>query len=313
MRALAIAAALTLAAGGASATARPLPDTGIRVEKPIVATITVTSTAAGIVQVVPAGDLAVGYACHVTAAGDGSGAAVCVQDTGDGYVFTCNRVDVADNRVPGVLARGYCADDTREITADYDSTNFGAYNGWAVGSKLAANRVYCAATGPKSTPFSVTCTFKVLSVMPIDGGVTISQATQTSAVVATPFGVLAVDDLWDCAMDIGTPPPAPTVTCNRDDTRVDWFCQFTDVTATAPGPLPSVRGQVSCDGNKLPIPPGRTGQTLSTTTVPGFAGTTTDYYGAMLDHPTTVFICQAWGPLNTPVPIAPWSVTCYEP
>lgn len=312
MRALAIAAALTLAFGGSTATARPLPDTGIRVEKRIVGTITITNTAAGVTQVVPGGDLAVGYACDVTAGGDGTGSAVCVQDAGDGYVFTCNHVAVADLRAPGVHATAYCADDTTDISADYDSGDFGRYNGFGWGSKLAANRVYCAAGGAKDTPYTVTCTFKVLSIAPIAGAVTISQATAASPIVVTTSGVLDVARLWECSLDLGTPPPPPTVTCERVDTTIDWFCQFTDVEATASGPLPSVRGQVSCDGNKLPIVGRRAGQTLSTDTVP-LGGVVTDYNGVTLDHPTDMFICQAWGPLNTPVPIAPWTVRCDEP
>lgn len=47
--------------------------------------------------------------------------------------------------------------------------------------------------------------------------------------------------------------------------------------------------------------------------MPLLTGGDVDVEAAWLNHDTDRFVCQAWGPLSTSVPVAPWTVECVEP
>lgn len=312
-RLVVLAAALGMVVGGTAANAKPLPDTGVRIQKGLTGTIVIEHTPGVGVTVVPGGDLAVGYDCR-TATADASASVVCVKDAGSSYVFTCTNVDVESVGVSfpdaRVQASAYCADTDESHTATFDTDhrdNDAEHNVFPITS---GDRVGCSANGvPATRPFAIRCTFRALGRQPIEGGILIEQLVPGGLIVVTELGVLADDDLWTCVQNVGWPP---TVVCDRNDVSIDWFCNYAFVEATAAGPLPSVRGQLSCDGTTTAIAPGRTGETMSTNDVPT-NGVTSDVYGEWRSYDTERFICQAWGPLNTPVPIAPWSVLCWEP
>lgn len=313
-----LATMLSMTLGGTVATAKPLPDTGIRAQKGLTGTIDIAFAPGSPVPVtvVPGGDLAVGYDCRTSAVATSTGADVsCVKDAGSAYVFTCTNVDVAETgfQFPDarVQASAYCADTDEAHVATYDSANRDNDAEHNVFPITSGDRVGCSANGvPASRPFTIRCTFRALGRQPIEGGILIEQFTVGGLILVTELGVLADDSLWRCVQEVTWPP---TVVCDRNSKTIDWYCNHAFVEATADGPLPSVRGQLSCDGNRAAIPPGRTDESMSTEDVPTSGGVPTSVYGETRNYNTEQFICQAWGPLNTPVPVAPWSVLCWEP
>lgn len=85
------------------------------------------------------------------------------------------------------------------------------------------------------------------------------------------------------------------------------------VTPIVTSPAPQVNGQLSCDGNTtVAVGPGATvAYSMSTKDVSGSAPV--DFLTNAWNYDTDTLICQAWGPLDTSVPIAPWKVECAEP
>lgn len=269
----------------------------------------------------PGGDLAAGFGCR-SEPGESDLLVWCDKHPDGAFTYLCSSTDIEATgpSVSGtrVRASGYCADSSggwiANLDTKYESRKHIDHPRLDAVSTLCHVELVETAL---AAPFHVRCTFLSGVRQPILGGVTMSQALPGGPVQVTLSGVLATSD-WTCALTIGNPP---TVRCTDDGTDpalTQWYCSRAIVTATVHDPVPPlvprVRGQLSCDDTRTPIAASSvSGGTISTAEVPTAGGATTDANTVTFDLDTHVFVCQAWGPLNTVDPVAPWTVSCDEP
>jgi hypothetical protein len=327
-RVLLVGAAVSLAAG---ATALPASASGIVearlpvpvvVEKGINGTIEITYTPAAAPRITPTGDLAVGFTC--TSQVTESGANVTCDKKADGlFSYWCSAVDITavGAFVPTnpVNVGSYCSDGSGGALAQLDTSK--GLRKHADFPRVTVAGVVCAAGAAQApaTPYHVQCSFTAQLRQPIVGGITIGQATVGGVILVSTWGVLSTTD-WSCSQSIGVLVP-PTVTCvdsGTDHSKTQWYCDETAATAQAdpglPPVVPRVRAQLSCDNTTAAIPASSVvNGTISSAEVPTAAGGPVDTNATLMNWDTGVFICQAWGPANTPVPVAPWTVNCDEP
>jgi hypothetical protein len=328
---LLVGAAVSLAFG---ATALPASASGILevrvpaavvVEKGINGTIEITYTPAAAPRITPTGDLAVGFTC--TSQVTESGANVTCDKKDDRlFSYWCSAVDITavGAFVPAdpVQVGSYCSDGSGGSLAQLDTSH--GLQKHVDFPRVTVAGVVCSAGAAQApaTPYHVQCSFTAQLRQPVVGGITMTQTSAGGGYTAWPWGVLATPD-WSCTQSLSPPGSVvpPTVTCvdsGTDHTKTQWYCNQTAVTATAdPGPppvVPRVRGQLSCDGTTAAIPASSVvNATISSAEVPTSAGVPWDTNAVNMNWDTGTFICQAWGPLDTPVPVAPWTVTCNEP
>jgi hypothetical protein len=309
-----------------AASARPLPPPPvIVVDKYVTATIDVSYVPGAGFTAVPGGDAAAAYACTTTE-GPSAISVVCDKDAGKGYRLTCTIVDIdaygafTQELTPRVQADGRCADSTGGVVAALDTNN--STHTHVEHVRRVADELTCAVRVEEasSLPFHTRCTYSATARVPIIGSITMWQDLGSTNYNATTGGVLTTD--FNCNASIfpsnAVPPVPPTVTCTAKPSANQWYCDDVFVQAsvaplvTSPS-VPQVNGQLSCDLNTGPVAPPGVGYTLSTNDVPTPAGVPVDYLDAPFNHDTDTFICQARGPLDVVVPVAPWKVECAEP
>lgn len=322
LTALAALAALAVPASAA----RPLPGVSVRQPKPIVGTVDITYVPGAGIRVTPGGDIATGFACATTPQSTTT-VVDCYRTSDALFDYECSALDIdtvglfAVAAVPPMDAWAQCADDSGGRLAHLDTRQ--ALRAHEAFNTIVTTHVGCSAKYAETvtTAWDIRCAYSFSLRQPIVGGVTMTQQSIGGALTWSTWGVLSNPTDWTCVLVQPSPlAGAPYVDCNRAATSAyQWFCDNVVVTATVSptlpnAPLPQVRGQASCDGNTaVPATPHVPGLSLSTYDVPMVSGTAIDTYSATLGYDTARFVCQAWGPLNTFVPIAPWTVECDEP
>jgi hypothetical protein len=312
---------LGLCAAATPANAADPAPTAVRAEKFLSASITVTYVPGAKAVVVPGGDAVWGFTCKTKDDGAGNVDVHCDRIPVLGVTLVCSTVTVTGTTPatlpysPRLTAEGSCsnADDTwtERLVAP------GSVPDPRPHVNIPTYALDCHVAAAPTVAYTVTCAFAGSVRQSILGGVTMT-ADETGAVTFSLWGVLNSSQ-WTCFYVIWptTSPGPPTVRCEAVPTpNIQWYCNQTAVTVVAPTPATRpqtplrVRGQVSCDKNDTFLPsPG----TYSTQEVPTLGNAEWDNAGGFLNMDTDTFICQAWGPLNTPLPIGPWVLDCAEP